>query len=259
MLLWLAAGPSEQLGWIARPSPIGFLHVADNIVGGGVVAVVLFALVLGAAVQWRRSFAQTGRSRAVWADGLGLLWLVLPFVLAAVVSTAVKPILLDRYMIVCVPAVALVAASTVARLRLRLVAVGALSVVVIGSLVTIERGYGGQRTDWRDAVDYFSATALPTDGVVVCPARARLPVTYYMVRTVPADLRPIPLSPSDPWTAGFRVKGVGEVTAAGWMSRGPDRIWVLGKRQRCGFTFPGREHTVSVAFTGMVVERYDRR
>ena len=57
-----------------------------------------------------------------------------------------------------------------------------------------------------------------------------LAVAYYMTRMVPAELRPIPLSPSDPWDAGFRVEGEHRVTAAGWMSRGPERIWVLGKR-----------------------------
>ncbi len=80
-----------------------------------------------------------------------MLWLATPFVVAALISFTVKPIFLDRYLIVCIPAVALVAATTLARLRLRLVAVGALSIVVIGSLVTIHRSYGGDRTNWRDA------------------------------------------------------------------------------------------------------------
>ena len=44
-------------------------------------------------------------------------------------------------------------------LRARPIAIGALSVVLIGSLVTIDRGYGGNKANWRDAVDYFAAAA----------------------------------------------------------------------------------------------------
>ena len=258
MLLWMVAGPSEQLGWIARPSPLDFLRVASEIVGGGLVALVLFALVGTAVVGVARSFTRDRRTRAQWADGLGLLWLVMPFVLSAVVSTVVKPIFLSRYMIVVVPAVALVTATGLTRLRVRPLAVGALCVVVIGSLVTIDRGYGGHRTNWRDAVDYLAAYANPSDGVVICPAKARLPVTYYVARSIPPALRPIPLSPSGKW-GSFRVRRVSKATAAAWLSRGPERIWVLGKRHRCDFTFPGREHSVSVGFAGMAVERFDRK
>jgi mannosyltransferase len=258
MLLWMAGGPSEQLGWIARPSPLDFLQVASEIVGGGLVSLVLFALVGTVVVGFIRSFTRDWRTRARWADGLGLLWLVMPFVLSAVVSTVVKPIFLSRYMIVVVPAVALVAATGLTRLRVRRLAIGALSVIVIGSLLTIDRGYGGNRTNWRDAVDYMAAYANPSDGLVICPAKARLPVTYYVTRRIPSVLRPIPLSPSGKW-GSFRVRRVSKATAAGWLSRGPDRIWVLGKRHRCDFTFPGREHSVSVGFTGMAVERFDRK
>jgi mannosyltransferase len=257
MMLWMAAGPSEQLGWIARPSPLDFLKVANEIAGGELVSLVLFALVGTVAVGFARSFTRDWRTRAQWADGLGLLWIVMPFVLSAVVSTVVKPIFLSRYMIVVVPAVALVAATGLTRLRVRPLAIGALSVVMIGSLVTIDRGYGGNKANWRDAVDYLAAYAKPTDGVVICPAKARLPVTYYVTKRIPSVLRPIPLSPSGKW-GSFRVRRVSKTTAAGWLSRGPDRIWVLGKRNRCEFTFPGREHTVSVGFKGMAVERFDR-
>jgi mannosyltransferase len=258
MLLWLAAGPSEQLGWIARPSPVDFVAVALEIVGGGLVSLLLFALVGMVVVGFVRSFTRDWRTRAQWADGLGLLWLVMPFVLSAVVSTVVKPIFLSRYMIVVVPAVALIAATGLTRLRVRPLAIGALSVIVIGSLVTIDRGYGGNKANWRDAVDYLAAYATPSDGVVICPAKARLPVTYYVARRIPPSLRPIPLSPAGKW-GSFRVRRVSKATAAGWLSRGPERIWVLGKRYRCDFTFPGREHTVSVGFTGMAVERFDRK
>jgi mannosyltransferase len=257
MVLWLAAGPSEQLGWIARPAPVDFLKVANEIAGRGLVSLVLFALVTTVVVALARSFTSARRTRAQWADGLGLLWIVMPFALSAVVSTVVKPILLSRYMIVVVPAVVLVAATGLTRLRVRPLAIGALSIVVVGSLVTIDRAYGGNKTNFRDAVDYFAAYATPNDGVVVCPAKARLPVTYYVARTIPASLRPIPLSPSGKW-GSFRVRRVSKVTAAGWLSRGPDRIWVLGKEHRCDFTFPGRDHRVSVGFKGMAVERYDR-
>jgi mannosyltransferase len=257
MLLWLAAGPSEQLGWIARPSPLDFVAVAIQIVGGGLVALALFALVGTVAVGFARSFTRDWRTRAQWARGLGLLWIVMPFVLSAGVSTVVKPIFLARYMIVVVPAVALVAAAALTRLRSRGFAIGALSVILIGSLVTIDRGYGGNKANWRDAVDYLAAYANPNDGVVICPAKARLPATYYVTRRIPASLRPIPLSPGGEW-GSFRVRRVSKTTAAGWLSRGPQRIWVLGKRFRCDFTFPGREHRVSVGFKGMAVERFDR-
>jgi uncharacterized membrane protein len=259
MLAWLTSGPSEHLQWIPRPSAVDVLAVAHDITGGGVVTVVLGALVGLAVIRIARSFARDRRTRAQWADGLALLWLVTPLVAAFLISVTVKPILLDRYLIVCVPAVALVAATTLARLRARPLAIGALIVVVLGSLAAVELSYGQQRTDWRAGVGYFAAQSTPTDGVVVCPAKARLPVAYYLTRALPAALRPIPLSPSVSWDAALHVKRVGKVTAAEWLSRGPDRIWVIGTSQRCEFTFPGRERAVDVEFTGMTVARYDRK
>ena len=258
MLIWLALGPSERIQWISRPSPHDLYVVARDIFGGGVVAGVLGVLVLVTAVQCSESFARVRRSRAVWADGLAILWLATPFVLSVLISFTIKPIFLDRYLIVCIPAVALLAATALARLRVRIVATCVLTVIVTGSLAAVDRNYGGHRTDWRDAITYFTAYATTNDGVVVCPARARLPVTYYVTRTIRPELRPIPLSPSDPWDAGFRVKGVSKFAAAEWIKRGPERIWVLGKSQRCEFTFPGREHNVSMQFIGMAVERFDR-
>jgi mannosyltransferase len=259
MLFWLASGPSEHLQWIPRPEPGDLLVVARDISGGGAVALVLGGLVVLRVVGSARAFARSGRSRAAWTDGLALSWLLVPFALSALVSFTVKPIFLDRYLIVCVPAVALLAATALARLRFRPVAAAALAVVVIGSLVTISRSYGGHRTNWRDAVAYVSGHASTADGIVVCPPRARLPVTYYVTRTVPQVIRPISLSPADHWEAGFRVHGVDGTVAATWREGGPERIWVLGRAERCGFTFPDRDHNVSLAFTKMTVERYDRR
>ena len=108
-----------------------------DVAGGELVSLVLFALAGTVVVGFVRSFTRDWRTRAQWTDGLGLLWLVMPFVLSAVVSTVVKPIFLSRYMIVVVPAVALVAAVGLTRLRVRRLAIAALSVLVIGSLVTI--------------------------------------------------------------------------------------------------------------------------
>jgi len=258
MAFWMAAGPSERIQWIPRPSPGDLVAAARTIAGGGVVAAVLGGLLVVAGVRWRRAAVGARRARAVWADGLGLLWLVVPFVASAAISLTIKPIFLDRYLIVSVPALALVAATVVARMRARALAAGVLGVVVIGSLVSVGRSYGGHRTNWRDAIAYVSGFAGPTDGVVVCPPRARLPVTYYVTRTIPPVIRPIPLSPADPWDAGFRVFGVTGPMAAEWASGGPDRIWVLGRAERCGFAFPGRVRTVTLDFTRMRVERYDR-
>ena len=119
-------------------------------------------------------------------------------------------------------------------------------------------GCGSATSSASNAVAYFGGYATPADDVVVCPPRARLPVGYYRTRTIRPEFRAIPLSPADPWDAGFRVEGVNAVGASAWIVGGPERIWVLGRVEGCGFTFPGRDHTVSVKFAGMVVERYDR-
>jgi hypothetical protein len=117
------------------------------------------------------------------AIGLWLAtWGFAPLVLA-VVATPVRPIFLDRYLIVCAPAFALLAGVAVVAAgrrygpALAAVVVGASVVVLVGWYSTSREG-NWRGEDWRSAVAALRTESGGTD-VVVVPWWANPAASYY--------------------------------------------------------------------------------
>jgi hypothetical protein len=94
----------------------------------------------------------------------------------------------------------------------------------------------------------------------VCKAKVRPPAQYYITRMIPADQRPIPLSPQGAWDDGLRIDNVGRATSSKWSDGGPDRVWILGDPDHCDLdrVFDGRRQAVARQFLSVRVERDDR-
>ncbi len=122
-------------------------------------------------------FAATSGRRDPWRYVLVASWLVVPVVLTIVISYF-KPMLVDRYLIVIVPALALASSYAISRLGRRAGTVTLVILVLIG-LVHVRDWYRSPFTEnWRGAVAY-AERGHPGEQVLVYPSWMGDPAVYY--------------------------------------------------------------------------------
>lgn len=128
-----------------------------------------------AAIRSRRSFE-------VWPYVLLFSWMFVPILLTLAISTK-KPIFLTRYLIVCLPAWALLAGLGLAKLHRRWLMVTATAFIVILSMAANARPRRNQFDppyhEWQNATAYVMSHAQRGDGVVFYHPYAVLPFEYY--------------------------------------------------------------------------------
>ena len=117
-------------------------------------------------------------------------WLVVPLTLAIAISYF-KPILVERNLIVILPALSLAAAYALYRLGPRAGSV-ALVIVVAAGLTNVRDWYReGFGQDWRGAVHYVEHTKRSDDQLLVYPGWLAAPVSYYANSEVETSEAPI--------------------------------------------------------------------
>ena len=262
VLAFLATVDTDDVDTVARPSLGSALDVVATMVGGVGLLVALVGLSLLAAGARRHS------------PGTRLLavWLVLPLVATFVFSVAVKPMFLDRFLIVVLPALVLLAGAGMARLQpipqtFSLVLVAALS--VSGLL----DWYGAEKQkDWRSASAFVLNGYQAGDAVSFVRPHVRTAFDYYnRQRAAPVTAASI-VSPPAEWGIGdlkadipaFDVASVARVAP-----RHP-RLWAFFTHRPGPGTFGGEALAVAEAiethyrpvedrdFDGLVVVLYER-
>lgn len=187
--------PFVDFGWLPRPTVRRvydlFYALSGNASfygidpgkapGGRLLLVVCFvAATVAAGVFWK-SLLVRGRSTETWRFGLLLSWLLVPIVLTLVVSLLGPSMLVNRYLLICVPALTLIVAAGLEQMqRPKLIALGVAVVVVIQALGY--RQYFRYRSDyreWRAATEYLLAAGRTGDAVVFSVAHGRLLFDYY--------------------------------------------------------------------------------
>jgi mannosyltransferase len=158
----------DPIGWLAKPDlgavPATFAQLAgDGFLQLG--AVIAFAVVASRAAM--RS------TRLAFGLAFTASWAVIPVLVAFAVSQ-VKPIFLAKYLIVCLPAVALLAAGAITSLRPAAAALAAacLLLVLSGNELRGWYDFRGQE-DWRSLTSFVAARIRPGDGLVFNAAYAR--------------------------------------------------------------------------------------
>jgi mannosyltransferase len=172
-----STGEGVAMDWLKRPSP--GLAARDLLAVSGAAGLGVVLAAVGLWVLHRHGKRDVG----VW---LGT-WAFAPFALALLVSF-VRPIYLDRYLIVAAPAFALLGGIAVVGLGTRARAL-AIAAVVVATGVGLVQWYstatnGNWRDeDWRGAV----ATVLARHGdapILVAPWSASPAATYYGAKVV---------------------------------------------------------------------------
>ena len=199
ILAFVATTGTGPLRWVQRPGLkdlwVFALHLTGN--GGPWLLVACVAPCLAALLPvWR-----TRRLRRVpwdaWRLRFLLCWLVFPIALTLALSL-VKPLFVPRYFIFCLPALLLLVACGIARLRPVLMAPALLLVLFVsfsGTIGSYKQDMDIQRDDWRAATRYLLNRAQSGDALLFHVPMGRMPYEFYhsvlgTTPTAPAVLYP---------------------------------------------------------------------
>ncbi|HVZ13437.1 MAG TPA: glycosyltransferase family 39 protein [Bauldia sp.] len=175
--------------WIPYPSLIFVLVQLQNVAGGTLGAVPLVALAALAFVQPAaagnavppQSTPAPLRFGATASILLVLSWLVLPVVAALVISFVALPIVYDRYLICCLPALLLLAGVGLSRFVTRFsTGLLATGVAVLVAVLGISFGSPPPREDWRGLSAYIATNLHPGDCVLFVDRDSAQAVEYYL-------------------------------------------------------------------------------
>ncbi len=240
-LLTVLAVSSDIERGIPHPGLRAVASAFLNLTGGGGVrtpAAVLLLLGCGAfaTIGVVTSFVRH-RRRAIGTDGpssalLAIAWIAVP-ICGSLALSAVRPIFLSRYLIVVVPALAMLTAVGIASLRPVAVRATALCALLLLSAPPLVAYYGQpfkDGEDWRTAVANVVARERPGDGIIFLSRFGRRPFEYYLTRSdAEADLTPI--YPSAPWERYPPVlpdeRYAPAAVQASDLSARFDRVWVV--------------------------------
>jgi mannosyltransferase len=201
---------------------------------------VAIPLAVGLAASWN-----AGRRRR--APRIVLMWFVLPVGLTIVISV-VKPLLVARYLIVALPAFALLLGlglSRLARGRVVPLAVMTLALVVLCYGNFWGSSNGGE--DWRAIVATVGQQADREDAIVVFPATAVSAFSYYARDDPSLRQRPGPSWPRTRWDTPFmRSIPNTAVLRADGIARSRV-VWLIVRVPRGGTVAAGVRHSPVLA------------
>ena len=223
---------ASQIGWLPPPSLAAvnefFLLLTSQ---GGIALAVIYLSVCGLAFMLASEASQPDKiqtEKERWALRLLFLWLVLPPVLTLAAS-AVKPLFYGRYMVMCVPALVLLAARGLtllyqAPMARRGAALAAFLLVMTLSVWGTHKyftRFPQESTDWRASVNYIRDHQQPGDAVFIYTSHA-LSYDYYAHHPVKETMNAAPdvVYPPDPRRAISHDEIISDIA-------GRQRIWLL--------------------------------
>ena len=186
--IFIVTTGTGPINWIPRPNLHGMWIIFGDYTGhGGLPLTLLYLLgiLLAAFAAWRFPDLQSYR--------LLLAWFLIPIAITFFVSL-IKPVLMPRYLFVCIPALVLLVAAGLSSLSWRWVAAPTLAVICWFALSGVhryyERDFDLKREDFRSATAYVLAHAAPGDVLVFHKGQNRFAYAFYAGQQGPAILYP---------------------------------------------------------------------
>jgi mannosyltransferase len=187
LLVFVAKTGAGPIRWIQRPGIRDVLEFYEHLAGGSnwvLLATCGVASIAAMMVAGKKLFTRD-QAWETWRIQFLLTWLFFPVALTSLLSVA-RPVFLGRYMIYCLPALLILVAAGLARVRPSWLLGVALAGVLLLSLQGIVFVYGHDYDDERDASEAASNFILehsePGDGIVFHIAGTR--VAYEFFRSV---------------------------------------------------------------------------
>lgn len=225
LVLGVLLRTSIGLDWV-DPFRIGQLPSLFRQLSGGGVAYWIYLSGLAAAlvvtaIALRRGLPQ-GRGMVVL-----LCWALVPLA-SFVLYSLVKPILIPRYLLMSLPALAaVVAAGWIGLGRDRRMAAELGVAVIVLLAIGLPAHYGGgDRADYRSLTRVIASEAARGDAIVWWLAYESHPAVYYAQRQGTVDRMPPPIATQLSWAGNPFAT---ERQPAGWAEAcSPRRIWLVG-------------------------------
>jgi mannosyltransferase len=193
-----------QIDWLSKPGLRNVARFFSALAGGGGdpllgAYLICFLLALWAA---ERKWLRFEGSFESWHFDLLLCWLFVPIALTLAVSL-LKPIFLDRYLIICLPPFVLLAALGVSEIPSRWLR-GIALIVLVGLSLRGTFFYYHRATryehrefeNWRGATSYILSHAQTGDALAFYHTRGRIPFDYYRDRLKDESRKAIPEFPT---------------------------------------------------------------
>jgi mannosyltransferase len=184
LLIFVAKTGAGPLRWVHRPGWHDVLAFWQQLSGGSNwLLPLIFLLACGAAVvapgkhllRWKQPLE-------TWRVQFLLVWLVFPVVLTIVLSF-LRPVFLPRFLIFCQPALIILAAAGVERLRKPWLILPALALILLLAMQGIFFVYGHDYDDQRDAsgeaANFILDHSRPGDAVIFHIAEVRLAYEFF--------------------------------------------------------------------------------
>ena len=275
LVAFLLSTSGNQIGWIPRLSVGRVASALGQLAGGRTVlgAVALIAI-LGACVlfafrallgQWRRR----ARSVEAWSRALVCAWLAIPIAGALTISL-LKPIWVDKYLIVTLPGLALAAALGLSSWKPALARVGLATLLIVSLSQVVVLHVSDDKDDWRSATEYVVARSNPGDGIAFHRPFGRFPFGYYVDRTLRVEGAeiPTPISAIFDRSRGSTTPGPRDISTSVIVkaSRPFDRVWIVlnpalsvARDDIATSLQPGFVRVESTGFRDVLVELYVQR
>jgi uncharacterized membrane protein len=176
-----------QIAWVPRVVPHDAYDLFGSLVGRGRLLVLAYFVTCSiASFCALRAWLHSDKSFRTWNFAFLLSWLFVPILTGYVVSLW-KPVFIDRYFIICLPPLVLLAAAGISQLRPRWAFVGSLAVLLALSGQSIFKYYSYRhKEDWRGTTAYVVSHASPKDGILFYLGHGRFAFDYYIRRLNPA-------------------------------------------------------------------------
>ncbi|MGH9185852.1 MAG: glycosyltransferase family 39 protein [Acidimicrobiales bacterium] len=154
------------IAWIQQTSSDGVMRTLTQLAGGAGRPLLIATAAAAVVVVLTASNARDD-SWSWWGSAFVIRWAIVP-VAATILLSEVEPLFVARYLIVAVPALAILVATGLAQIRPRLAFVAA--VVVFGLLASqgVRNWYRSEpKEDWRDAAAFVAEEAETGDAVII--------------------------------------------------------------------------------------------
>ena len=174
---------SGQLQWI-RPPTLSIISSQLLELTGNRPSLLLYTIIctMTLLAVLRTPPYQRGEDE-LWCHLFVALWILAPLAVTLVFSWVVRPVFVSRYLIISLPALALLAGAGISRLKRPLLQAAILLLMLCLSTRAIFLWYFEHpKHDWRSATQYVVSESKPGDGAAFYVDSGRKAFAYYQER-----------------------------------------------------------------------------
>ncbi len=174
---------SGQLDWISPPTASNIYGFFLELTGNRPLLLLYFIFCSTTLLAVLRTPPHQRGQYELWGHLFVALWALAPLAVTLVFSWVIRPVFVSRYLIISLPALALLAGAGISRLKRPWLQAAILLVMLCLSARAISLLYFEHtKDDWRSTTQYVLSESQPGDGAVFYLDSGRKAFVYYQER-----------------------------------------------------------------------------